>query len=531
MYVEGSQCVLVFLSKGYFSSANCLRELDQTLKQADATIIMVHETDTSRGGADLATLKAECEARGRSAIFKASREILQWQRIYDFQQHTLKRIAMDLLEACEIYADSPTGQRLARPLRLDGLNSIGSGIVEQSKELYVPGEITRQALNFRSKVVAYASKDNEGSRAMGRELTARYKSGRLQIISEDDNFFGKPQLTRNQMSDGLIGCTSHSRRDLLALHESASALTRLNMQFPVPPPNRRPIPPLSEAPSAPSLPEAPSAPSFSTRDRSAPSAPSLSEASSGPSFSTRNRSPARSRSPVRSHSPVKRAASLAKSMVPSLTFSLAWGQNKKSTHVFLYLNDQTFVGEAGDRLAHEIRIAMGANVPIVLVHENDPTRGGCEFAYFFQTTPEDLIRDGLYKKLAVAFFAEPLREVSLALLAKALGATNDWRGVVPEGLRHVTNRLTRRSRATSVTTVDGDSGRSSDRHTSQGKNDERGGGKPAAAALEQAPSIGEVPPALEGASSSAEVMLDVGDTAQQPPPPTRVFFEPIGKED
>lgn len=56
-----------------------------------------------------------------------------------------------------------------------------------------------------------------------------------------------------------------------------------------------------------------------------------------------------------------------------------------------------------------------------MVHENDPQRGGCEFARFFQTTPEDLLADGIFKDLAIAFYPGPHRDVSSALFAKAIG--------------------------------------------------------------------------------------------------------------
>ena len=47
----------------------------------------------------------------------------------------------------------------------------------------------------------------------------------------------------------------------------------------------------------------------------------------------------------------------------------------------------------------------------VMVHENDPTKDGCPFSRFFQTTPMDLIADGLYKTIAVAMHTGPHREV------------------------------------------------------------------------------------------------------------------------
>ena len=46
---------------------------------------------------------------------------------------------------------------------------------------------------------------------------------------------------------------------------------------------------------------------------------------------------------------------------------------------------------------------------------------------FFQTTPGDLIADGLYKALALALYPGSFWPVSVALVAKALGATRGTR--------------------------------------------------------------------------------------------------------
>ena len=70
--------------------------------------------------------------------------------------------------------------------------------------------------------------------------------------------------------------------------------------------------------------------------------------------------------------------------------------------------------------------ASGADkIKIVLVHENDPSKGGCEFGTFFATTPQGLIEEGIYKEIAIALHTPPHRDVSLALVAQALGATKD----------------------------------------------------------------------------------------------------------
>lgn len=40
----------------------------------------------------------------------------------------------------------------------------------------------------------------------------------------------------------------------------------------------------------------------------------------------------------------------------------------------------------------------------MLTHENDPEAGGCVFARFFETTPQELIQSGLFDNLAIPCF-------------------------------------------------------------------------------------------------------------------------------
>ena len=94
-----------------------------------------------------------------------------------------------------------------------------------------------------------------------------------------------------------------------------------------------------------------------------------------------------------------------------------------ATHFLLYLRHDTYLGGAGGRLAAQLRAARAAGeIAVVMAHENDPARGGCEFGRFFETTPGDLIQDGLYSALAFALYPGPFWPVSVALVAKALGA-------------------------------------------------------------------------------------------------------------
>ena len=98
-------------------------------------------------------------------------------------------------------------------------------------------------------------------------------------------------------------------------------------------------------------------------------------------------------------------------------------QSGQPTHVMLYLAEHTWVGDPGQHLAGEVRRARAIGLPFVLLHENDMDNGGCEFSRFFATTPKDLIKDGLYRALALPFYPGGFRSVSIALVASALGAT------------------------------------------------------------------------------------------------------------
>jgi len=89
-----------------------------------------------------------------------------------------------------------------------------------------------------------------------------------------------------------------------------------------------------------------------------------------------------------------------------------------ATHLLLYLAHETYVGEAGDALAEELREARANHLPLVMLHENDMDNGGREFARFFETTPQDLIAGGLYTALAFANYPGPFRPISIALTHK-----------------------------------------------------------------------------------------------------------------
>lgn len=107
---------------------------------------------------------------------------------------------------------------------------------------------------------------------------------------------------------------------------------------------------------------------------------------------------------------------------------------RKRKQIFLlYLNRHTFVGHAGESLAREVSHALNNNLNIVMLHENDRRRAGCEFGHFLKTTPRELIDLGLYGPIALAMYPMPHREVSLTLVAQTLGGVKKSRAAAVQG--------------------------------------------------------------------------------------------------
>ena len=121
------------------------------------------------------------------------------------------------------------------------------------------------------------------------------------------------------------------------------------------------------------------------------------------------------------------------------------------THFLVYLNDHTFKdpNPSESQLANDLRFAIAEKIKIVLVHENDPDLGGCEFDLFFQTTPRDLIRDNLFGTLAIGWHPDEFRDISCKQLAYALGAEGNSAGCLHHCLHHCLDHcLGKQSRAT-----------------------------------------------------------------------------------
>jgi len=103
--------------------------------------------------------------------------------------------------------------------------------------------------------------------------------------------------------------------------------------------------------------------------------------------------------------------------------------------MLLYLTADTWTsGEMSKKLASEVMLAMTAGVKVVLVHEapswDNKQTNACPFESFFScergATPVDLLHAGVYRSIANALRAEPLRTASFVMLVKSLGAADNF---------------------------------------------------------------------------------------------------------
>lgn len=372
LYIERSQCVLLFLSRSYFQSKNCHREVVATFVQ-HKSMVMVHEPDAARGGAPLLTLRAEfmkhvphddpaTAAAHATAIFDEPDNLIPWYRASDFQLHSLRLIAERMLwasnsyarpapaafptrfsdasaaanvstpatsiEAVEVPRSPPRSPRftirsplkIRRPLKRSFLaRSLSSLETARPLELYVPGAPDRQYLVLPRHVRVYVSVNNPGATAFYADL---------------ETYLGLKEAQRDR---------SESPQVQIAISRGRNSIF------------------------------------------SSPLQPSVAVGTS--------------------HA----ASSL---------------QSADVTHMLLYLNADTFSSDEAQAaaLGAEVQDAMQRGVNIVLVHECDRARRGCDFKRFFEVTPPHLIAHGLYAQIAVPCHASPHRQVSLALTAQAFGA-------------------------------------------------------------------------------------------------------------
>ena len=144
--------MLFFLSKKYFGSRNCLKEIRATIEQRKP-LVLVQEQQEDKGGGPLKLLKAECrDAEMREAIFDGRTPIV-WHRISHFQNLTLRLIATEMLH---------NGPRYRR--------SLSGGDAPEDLVLIQHGELNASKLMLPQPLVLWCSAGNPGAAEVAKEL-------------------------------------------------------------------------------------------------------------------------------------------------------------------------------------------------------------------------------------------------------------------------------------------------------------------------------------------------------------------------
>ncbi len=328
---------------------------------------------------------------------------------------------------CDPFLAWQTLKMIAEQL-LEKLPATASSMSEKGA-LFMPGEITRRVLVFSEPVVLFASPSNPGAAEFAAELLDRFAEPEGSCARHGSCAAPSVVASRVSLSSSAASSTQSIGRSRLG--KFAIRLSMARRKGSSNPPATAELPPTSgRASGASGSPAGADSAAEGTASRTASrtaveGAPSAKVAM----LRVTHVPPEQESSTSRQRTRRQRAADAAAALSPSSRTPTRrrWIHESAASHMLLYLNYDTFVGENKAELAREVTWAQRRGVPILMVHENDPARGGCAFDRFFQTTPQDLIDAGLYRKIAIALQPGAHRLISLAMAAKGLGASDPQR--------------------------------------------------------------------------------------------------------
>jgi hypothetical protein len=151
VYVQQSGCILIFLSRGYFYSINCMREAQETTNQKKP-VVLLREDDINKGGITLADSIQECAGKPEVSDYVfTGRTVTVWKRIQEHQIESLRQIATQTL--------------MTTPRFL--------GPASSSLVLHLPGEVRLQTLRLPAPLTLYVSSANRGARRAAEALSQR----------------------------------------------------------------------------------------------------------------------------------------------------------------------------------------------------------------------------------------------------------------------------------------------------------------------------------------------------------------------
>ena len=82
-YIGQSAVIVLMLSRGYFPSRNCMREVKAAV-EFKKRLVLLHEGDVKRGGAPLSVLKKMCPEELVDDVFAPEHVLVQWHRVSVF---------------------------------------------------------------------------------------------------------------------------------------------------------------------------------------------------------------------------------------------------------------------------------------------------------------------------------------------------------------------------------------------------------------------------------------------------------------
>jgi len=511
--IEATQCMIFFMSRGYFLSAACIREI-KAAQQHARPVCLVQEMDTNKGGGALQQFMQECPEQHRVYVFKhgprkESRPVAPWSRLPQYQMVTVRLIIEAILINSPAFEGEPevpivmAGDvsrwtfDLSHRLLYVTENNPGAAmiLVEMKRHVLkvrrtknVPPEIqkaldslARAKRNMklcRSKTSAAMCAFKNRSLPISRPTSPASmpslpiaNAGDVLGLAQDD-LHKKSISRRKAASKDLLGFAQNDvperRRSKKvafrvaacagrnskissaacmskALHSDSGTCTDDEQSCRSPPTlsGATISPPPSPPPSA--VTEQMAAESVVPVRQGHLPASSTSEAVQRRCSHTTEEMATTAVAAVESvyqsatvvaeemattaaaavESVQRGMVTLAKEATPNLPLATVHGQ---PTHFVLYLNDESWLGEQGEKLACEVRVALQMKLPIVMIHEMSPGKGGCDFDKFFAVTPSDLVRAGLYNKIATTLYeSEAHRELGFLLIAKSIGGVQGMR--------------------------------------------------------------------------------------------------------
>ena len=387
-YVRATGVMLFFLSKNYFISRNCLREVKATIDE-QLPLVLVHEQQVEKGGGPLEMMRTECREEMRPYVFD-ERAPITWHRISHYQNLTLKLIATEMLRHGPKYNDDSLHNSSSQLTRF--IATAHRQRNSSMREELTPSERMSRKLSLVEWLGVQAAKapamqEQEAAAAVKVQAIHRGNSTRqmpLEALTPRNESSlvlpGEVNIAKLALPRPLVlWCSTGNPGAAAMAHELNDALAGGGDAIQVV--ERRPDMRVLEA-----------------QGKSVAMLLYLNK-------DTWAAQPGKLERDVRA------------------TYSFAHGLGAGLVRMASNMRELRRMGSSLDERGAG---AVSADkIRIVLVHEADPAKGGCEFGTFFGTTPQGLIDEGIYKDIAIALHTPPHRAVSLALVAQALGATKD----------------------------------------------------------------------------------------------------------